>query len=70
MKKTMLAIQITLGFMLCWFILWAWLYYVPLPEVQYPDRSEAIGWHFALVALGVALASQYLSHLFFRKLGH
>jgi hypothetical protein len=69
-KKTMLAIQIAFGFVLCGIILWAWLYYLPLPEVHYPDGSQPIGWHSAVAALGVAVASQYLSRLIFRKLGH
>jgi hypothetical protein len=69
-KKIMLAMQIASGFMLCWIFLWAWFCYFPLPEIRYPDGSQPIGWHSALVALGVALASQYLSRLFFRRLGH
>jgi len=69
-KKTILAIQIAFGFTLCGVFLWAWLYRLPLPEVHYPDGSQPIGWHFALVAVGVGLASQYLSRLIFKRFSH
>ena len=47
MKKIIVAMQVAFGFMLCWIILWAWLYYLPLPKVRYPDGSQPIGWHSA-----------------------
>ena len=43
MKKIIVAMQVAFGFMLCWIILWAWLYYLPLPEVSYPVLNQSAG---------------------------
>lgn len=67
-KKAALAMQVAFGLILCIGIVWAWLYSsIPLWEVHYPDGSQPIGWHTAIIAVIIFLISQYLSRLIFRR---
>jgi len=69
--KLRIVVQIIVGIIFGVLILWAWTNSpVPLWEISRTDGSYLFGWRSSLAAVGVAIASQYLSWLMMRTLKH
>lgn len=67
--KLRIVVQIISGLIFAILILWAWTKSpVPLWEISRMDGSYFFGWRSSLAAIGVAIASQYLSWLMLRTL--